>query len=214
MKLYLIRHGESQGNLEGKIQGSMDFPLSSLGEKQVDLIGSFFKDIHLDTLYSSDLTRAYETAKKIGEVKDVTIHTWDKIREVHLGPMQGLTREEIKVKYPITQEKSIITSGIAGTETVDELTARCEYVLDQLTKVHKKDSVALVSHGGFISIFLMYLISKEQWSTLQRPFVIGNTSVTLVEWQVEQDTPLIHYTNRTAHLDSLNVEQQAKRGVL
>ena len=214
MKLYFIRHGESQGNLEGKIQGSMDFPLSALGEKQVDLISSYCNDIHLDYIYSSDLTRAYETAKKIGEVKELPVRKWEKIREVHLGPLQGMTREEIKDKYPITQEKSIITSGIAGTETVEELTERCQSLLDQLEKAHKNDSVALISHGGFISIFLMFMIAKDQWASLQRPFVIGNTSVTLIEWHGGQETPLLHYTNRTAHLDSLNVEQQAKRGVL
>lgn len=214
MKLYLIRHGESQGNLEGKIQGSMDFPLSSLGRDQVDLISSYCKDVHLDYLYSSDLTRAYDTAEKIGETKGLPVRKWEKVREVFLGPLQGLTREEIKEKYPITQEKSIITSGIAGTETVEELTERCQSVVDQLLNVHANDSVAIVSHGGFISIFLTYLIANDQWAALKRPFVIGNTSITLVEWADGQDTPFIHYTNRTAHLDTLHAEQQAKRGVL
>ncbi|MCM2676776.1 histidine phosphatase family protein [Alkalicoccobacillus plakortidis] len=214
MKLYLIRHGESMGNLQGKIQGAMDFPLSELGTKQVDLISAYCKEMKLDYIYSSDLTRAYDTAKKIGETTKRSVQTWDKIREVYLGPLQGLTRDEIKEKYPITVKKSIITSGIEGTETKEELTERCRLVLQELKQEHMNESVAIVSHGGFISILLMYILVGDKWSDFHRPFVIGNTSVTLLEWPNDADLPYLHYTNRTAHLDSLEAEQHAKKGVL
>ncbi|MDQ0208282.1 histidine phosphatase family protein [Alkalicoccobacillus murimartini] len=214
MKLYLIRHGESVGNLEGKIQGSMDFPLSDLGKKQVDLISAYCKEIKLDYIYSSDLSRAHETAKKIGAATNLEVETWDKIREVYLGPLQGLTRDEIKEKYPITIKKSIITSGITGTESEKELTERCRVVLEQLKQAYSNESVALVSHGGFISILLMYIMAGDNWPSFHRPFVIGNTSVTLIEWPNGEEQPYLHYTNRTAHLDSLEAEQHAKKGIL
>lgn len=212
MNLYLIRHGESQGNLEGKIQGWMDFPLSDLGKKQIHSVATYSKDIHLDYLYSSDLKRAYDTAQAIGHAKNLTVHTWDKIREVQLGPLQGLTRAEIYERYPVTKEKSILTSGVEGTETVERLTARCQHVIEQLLHAHKKDHVAIVSHGGFISILLMYILTGEQWSTFHRPFQIGNTSFTHIEW-TEGNKPLIHYMNRTQHLESMN-DISPKMGLL
>lgn len=214
MKLYLIRHGESLGNLQGKIQGTMDFPLSELGKQQVDLISSYCENINLDSLYSSDLERAHATATAIGESTGLPVQAWDQIREVHLGPLQGLSRAEIKEQYPETVKNSIITSGIEGTETIDELTLRCKTVLEQLQEQHSSDSVALVSHGGFISIFLMYVLVGEKWPDFHRPFVIGNTSVTFLEWMDEKEQPYLHYTNRTAHLDTLEAEQHAKKGVL
>lgn len=214
MKLYLIRHGESLGNLQGKIQGTMDFPLSELGKQQVDLISSYCENINLDSLYSSDLERAHATATAIGESTGLPVQAWDQIREVHLGPLQGLSRAEIREQYPETVKNSIITSGIEGTETIDELTLRCKTVLEQLQELHSSDSVALVSHGGFISIFLMYVLVGEKWPDFHRPFVIGNTSVTLLEWMDEKEQPYLHYTNRTAHLDTLEAEQHAKKGVL
>ncbi|MEK4564207.1 histidine phosphatase family protein [Alkalihalobacillus sp. FSL R5-0424] len=214
MKLYLIRHGESLGNLQGKIQGTMDFPLSDLGKQQVDLISSYCQNINLDFLYSSDLERAYATAKTIGDSTGLDVQAWEQIREVHLGPLQGLSRDEIREQYPETVTNSIITSGINGTETVEELTTRCKNVLEQLHTQHSSDSVALVSHGGFISIFLMYVLVGEKWPEFHRPFVIGNTSVTLLEWMNDKEQPYLHYTNRTAHLETLEAEQHAKKGVL
>lgn len=181
----------------------MDFPLSELGRKQVEAVARHFKDIRLDYLYSSDLARAFETAQAIGQAKDLTVHPWDKVREVHLGPFQGLSREAIYEQFPMTKEKTILTSGVEGTETVEQLTARCHHVILQLQLAHKNDHVAIVTHGGFISIFLMYMLTGDKWSTYHRPFQIGNTSITHIEW-ISENKPLIHYTNQTEHLEPLN----------
>lgn len=99
MKLYLIRHGESLGNLQGKIQGTMDFPLSDLGKQQVDLISSYCQNINLDFLYSSDLERAYATAKTIGDSTGLDVQAWEQIREVHLDHFKDF--QEMKLENSI-----------------------------------------------------------------------------------------------------------------
>jgi uncharacterized phosphatase len=213
MNLYLIRHGESVGNLTGKIQGCKDYPLSELGKQQVGSVAHYLKSSQLNYLYSSDLTRAYDTAAIIGKSKGLTVHKWDKVREVNLGPLQGLSRAEIYEKYPITVERSILTSGIKGTETINDLTKRCQYVIDQLQLAHENDHVGIVSHGGFISIFLMYLLTGEQWHTYHRPFQIRNTSITHIEWPKRSKKPLIHYTNWTEHLELL-LDNKSQKGAL
>jgi uncharacterized phosphatase len=204
MNLFLIRHGESTGNLAGKIQGSSDYPLSDLGRKQAEYVADYLKDLQLDYIYSSDLSRAYHTAEVIAKKQKKSVHKWEKVREVHLGPLQGLTRAEIYEKFPQTVDYSILTSGILGTETIEALTNRCQYVIDQLQMAHKNHHIAIVSHGGFISIFLMYLIAGEQWHKLHRPFQIGNTSISHIEWPRNRTKPIIHYINQTGHLDTLN----------
>ncbi|NEU31863.1 histidine phosphatase family protein [bacterium LRH843] len=212
MNVYLIRHGESMGNQTGKIQGIMDFALSEFGREQVQLLASYFERVQLDYVYSSDLSRAYETAQAIGQAKKLSVHAWDQIREVNLGPFQGLSRAEIYERFPITKEKSILTSGLEGTETIEQLTARCKHVKKQLQLAHNKDHVAIVSHGGFISIFLMYLLTGDEWHTYHRPFQIANTSITHIEW-TDEGQPLIHYLNQTGHLETLQTDQQ-KKGLL
>ncbi|WP_227938002.1 histidine phosphatase family protein [Alkalihalobacillus deserti] len=213
MNLYLIRHGESTGNLAGKIQGWENFPLSELGRRQAELVANYLKDIQLDYIYSSDLIRALDTARVIAKIKKQTVNEWAKVREVHLGPLQGLSRSEIYERFPEAGEKSILTSGVKGTETVEELTARCKYVVDQLQRAHKSDHVAIVSHGGFISILLMYLLTGEQWHTLHRPFQIGNTSISHIEWPKNRQKPLIHYINRTGHLEHF-IDETNNMGLL
>lgn len=162
MHLFLIRHGESVGNRSGKIQGWIDFPLSELGKKQAELVARRFSDEKLDAIYSSDLVRAYETAKEIALKKGMTVRRWPSVREVYLGPFQGLTRKEIYEKYPEVKKKTILTSGVPETETVAELTERCRLVINDLQTKHDDERVAVVSHGGFISILLMYILTGEK----------------------------------------------------
>ncbi|WP_100406374.1 histidine phosphatase family protein [Bacillus solitudinis] len=200
MNLFLIRHGESVGNKLGKIQGCLDFELSDLGKRQAELVGEFFKTTQLDYIYSSDLERAYQTAYAIAKNKEANVHKWDKVREVYLGPFQGLSREEIFLQYPEAKERSILTSGVMGTETTNTLTERCRYVVNQLQRAHSKHNVAIVSHGGFISIFLMYLMLGDAWKDKHRPFQIDNTSITHIEWKGIGNSPLFHYVNRNNHL--------------
>lgn len=215
MKLYMIRHGESEGNRAGKIQGSMDFPLSELGVKQADAVAQFCKTIGADYLYSSDLIRAFDTAQAIGTELVIPVRKWEALREVDLGPLQGMTREEIAEQFPETKGKQLIASGIEGTESVEQLTARCESILHQLKQAHREnESLILVSHGGFISCLLTYLIAGDHWSSMERPFVIGNTSVTMIEWDDKANRYLLHYTNRTAHLETIAADLNARHGLL
>lgn len=211
MNLYLIRHGESEGNVAGKIQGQADYVLTEEGRQQAALVGKYIEEIGIDYLYSSDLLRAFETAEIVSTAVKIRPQAWELVREVHLGPLQNLTRDEIYEKYPQTVESSIITSGIEGTESSTELTKRCEAVVEQLLQIHRNQDVAIVSHGGFISVFLMYLIIGDKWPAYKRPFRIGNTSVTHIEWKDDQTSPVIHYTNQQEHLRSQHFKQ---RGLL
>ncbi|MGO4889802.1 histidine phosphatase family protein [Anaerobacillus sp. MEB173] len=210
MKLYLIRHGESEANRIGKIQGCQDFPLSSLGKEQASKLGDHMSSITLDYLYSSDLTRAYETAKAIEARQPVSANKWDRIREVGLGPFEGKTKDEIYGLYPEMRSLPLLTSGIKGTETIEQLTERCRYVCDQLLRAHDRHQVALVSHGGFISILIMFIMLGEEWSQHHRPFQIDNTGITLIDWQHGQK-PMIEYINRNTHL--LDLEEHYRKSI-
>lgn len=202
LKLYLIRHGQSTANDQGIIQGCKDFPLSELGKEQAKLVGEFFINQKFDAIYSSDLTRAYDTASEVSKHQNVPIEKWEKLREVNLGPLEGKTRREMEREFPqVKDSSSILTTGLEGTETIVQITERCHDVCQHVLQMHKHldHEVALVSHGGFISIFLMYLMFGEEWNEAHRPFVVGNTGVTKVEFNRE-GKPVFHYINRDTHL--------------
>ncbi|TMW70598.1 histidine phosphatase family protein [Alteribacter natronophilus] len=200
MIVYLIRHGQSEANEKGIIQGHAEFPLSKLGEMQADFAGEALKDTHLDAIFTSDLGRARKTAEAIAARHPLEAVSWEQIREVGLGPLEGKTRNEMTVAFPDLKIDSLLTSGIEGAETVENITKRCAKVTEQLTAAYSGKKVALVSHGGFISIYLMYLIAGENWGELNRPFMIGNTGITKVEWR-QNGQVKFHYVNQTAHLE-------------
>ncbi|OLO25597.1 histidine phosphatase family protein [Alkalihalophilus pseudofirmus] len=206
MYLYFIRHGESEGNKLGIIQGWQDFSLSGVGKKQAEQLAHFLESKPLDFIYCSDLTRAYETASVVAERQQLTAHKWEKLREINLGPLEGKTRKEIDDQYPEVKEHSLLTSGVVGTESVSEITSRCKYLLDQMSHAHDGKHVALVAHGGLISIMLMYILLGDEWHLYHRPFQIDNTSITLVEFKSDRK-PSIHYINRTTHLELEELQQ-------
>lgn len=197
--VYFIRHGQSEANSQGIIQGHAEFPLSDLGRKQASLVGKWMANIHLDEIFSSDLQRAMLTAEEIGKHQSVSVKSFEMVREVGLGPLEGKTRKQMYEEFPDLQSDALLTSGIKGTETIAAVTNRCSHVVNKLKNDYNNESVAIISHGGFISIMLMYLIAGDQWPMLKRPFVIGNTGVTKVELG-HDDSVKLHFTNRMDHL--------------
>ncbi|WP_240375797.1 histidine phosphatase family protein [Bacillus piscicola] len=198
MEIYLIRHAQSLGNISGTIQGCQDVLLSEEGKKQADLLSRYFMNVELDRLYSSDLIRAQETAKALEKHQKVKAETIPMIREVNLGPLQGKTRQQIYEEYPETRKNNILQSGIEGTESEKEITERCYQFYKLLRGIKEGEKAAFVSHGGFLTIFLMYLLAGEKWHTLHRPFYLENTGVSKLSWTKEKLS--IHYINQYHHL--------------
>ncbi|WP_078577582.1 histidine phosphatase family protein [Salipaludibacillus agaradhaerens] len=198
--IYFIRHGQSEANSKGIIQGHADFPLSDLGIRQAELAGKWLANVELDAIYASDLGRAMVTAEHIAAHQDLKVQSWPRLREVGLGPLEGKTREEMAIDYPQLKAEALLTSGIQGTEPVENLTERCAHLVEKMTQTHPDGSIAAVSHGGFIGIFLTYMIAGADWYKMNRPFMIGNTGITKVSLS-QTGKAAIHYTNRTEHLD-------------
>lgn len=199
MEIFLIRHGESEGNKAAKLQGCEDFDLTVKGKRQALKLGKYFSELSLDYIYSSDLSRAYNTAKAIEKYQLVQTKASKDLREIYLGPLQGKTREQIYDEYPEVKNKNLLHSGLKGTETDEQITARCRHLYHLLKEINDNEKAAVISHGGFLSIFLMYLLAGEEWHTLHRPFKINNTGVTKLSWR--EGKLSIHYINQYHHLE-------------
>ena len=98
-RLYLIRHGETLWNIERRAQGIKNIELSQRGIAQGKLLAQRLKKQKIDIIYSSDLSRAYETASIIGKEIDKPVYTLPEIREMNFGDWEGLTMSEIKENY-------------------------------------------------------------------------------------------------------------------
>ncbi|MGY4690565.1 histidine phosphatase family protein [Salibacterium sp. K-3] len=198
MAVYLIRHGESEGNRTSKVQGAGDYDLSTKGKEQAEKLGESMADLSLDHFYCSDLTRARETAAAIEKRQLQKAIPSKDFREIYLGPLEGKTRDQIYEMYPQVRHKTILRSGLEGTETDEEITIRCEKLYHLVKSIKEGENAAIVSHGGFLTIFLMYLLAGEDWNNLHRPFRIDNTGVSKISWKDEK--LVIHYINQYHHL--------------
>ncbi|MBK9766664.1 MAG: histidine phosphatase family protein [Chloracidobacterium sp.] len=99
-RLYLIRHGQSAGNAEGRFGGHGPTPLSDLGRRQAEMTANILAKEGIAAIYSSDLQRAVETAEPLAKLLDLPIHQSPAFRERHVGVLEGLTFDESKAAYP------------------------------------------------------------------------------------------------------------------
>lgn len=154
MNLLLIRHGQTNWNLEQRFQGQSDIPLNETGRKQAQALAERLAAENFDAIYSSDLQRAIETAhiiRKSGFQPDA------RLREVNFGDWEGLTYDEIKVKHPETLaawENDIFKNAPPNGETLEGLAVRVQSMLDELRMKHQDQRILIVAHGGVLQTLI------------------------------------------------------------
>ncbi|MCX7955654.1 MAG: histidine phosphatase family protein [Patescibacteria group bacterium] len=156
---YLVRHGLTDWNIESRLQGQSDIPLNKKGEEQArQAAEKYFKNIHFDAVYSSDLVRAKKTAEIITLNKKITIETTKILRERSFGPHEGKTIKQMEKELKMDLEKlrtlSYKEAKKIGFETDDELMTRFLPFIRELALGYQGKTVLLVSHGSVIRIFL------------------------------------------------------------
>ncbi len=154
---FFLRHGESEGNVVGMMQGRRDAPLTERGREQVRKTAAWFGEqrIEIDAVLTSPLVRASETASIIAAANAYPEPVpSDPLTELYMGPFSGLTLHEIRERYP--EEYAAFTVGsweaVPGAEPVRSLTTRAIECWEAL--VHTANSgtprVLSVSHGGML----------------------------------------------------------------
>ena len=151
--LGLIRHGVTDWNAAGKIQGQTDIPLNSEGRRQAEVLADWLQQdgIPWDAIYSSDLQRAYKTASIIADTLQLTeVHVDPRIRERVLG-CGRLDGGGTVARYGESLEG-------AGMEAEERIIARGKQFLDDLLAAKGGQRLLIVSHGGFLKRFNKLLI--------------------------------------------------------
>ena len=197
MKLILVRHGETDSNVQEIVQGQLPVPLNSRGFEQAKKVGLRLKTEKIDVIYSSDLKRAKQTAAEIARFHKIPLIYSVLLRERKFGRLEGMPSEEYK--------KLRASSGIPrhlyrppGGESYSDVSKRVRGFLSMIKKRHENENVLLVSHGGVLRIFVALLTKKP----LKEVFDIEahkNTAVSVIELR-RGSPPKIHYLNSTEHL--------------
>ena len=203
-EIILVRHGETAWNVEERMQGQLDSPLTKLGMAQTQAVAKRLQQETFTTLYSSDLGRAYQTAAAIAALTGHAIQTDERLREKHFGIIQGLRSTEIQSTYPgIYAERGMHSPDyvVPGGESTRQVLTRSWAALHEWAVRHPGERIVAVTHGGVISGLLKHVLglSLEQ----PRRFEILNTSLHLVSytdetWWVETLNDVHHLRNLPA----------------
>jgi len=149
--ILLARHGETDWNRQSRWQGHADAPLNDLGRQQARELAEALADEPISAIYSSDLRRAYETARIVGDRLGCDVTAIRDLREVDVGEWSGLSVGEVHERFPLGVERwRAGGKGWEAGESYAELGARVVAALERIADSHPDDTVLVVSHGGAI----------------------------------------------------------------
>jgi 2,3-bisphosphoglycerate-dependent phosphoglycerate mutase len=161
-KLIVVRHGETQWNIEGRWQGHDDSPLTLKGRKQAKAVAQCLSKSDFSVIYSSDLGRAFHTAEIISETTGKKIIPDDRLRERHLGVFQGLTLSEMSEKQPEVfkeYQNSNPDHIIPEGESIRQIYTRSIACFNEIAQKHVGEAIVIVTHGGVLNGLVRYVNS-------------------------------------------------------
>lgn len=153
-ELILIRHGETEWNSLGRLQGHQDSQLSAKGLRQADALAARLASVSFHALYCSDLGRALETARRIAVRTGHTVVQDTRLRERGLGILEGLTREEASQRHPEVFAEYAAGGPdfvVPGGESASQRLRHAVECLRELGARHAGGRIVLVTHGGVLS---------------------------------------------------------------
>jgi alpha-ribazole phosphatase len=199
MRLYLIRHGQTDWNLNHRFQGQSDVSLNGTGMEQVLKIAQRLSNVNIDAIYSSDLRRAIQTAEEIAKYFKLSLNTDSRWREQSFGAWEGLTFSEMQAAasdlLKAWRADPLHNSPPQG-ETLIQLSARVEAALSELKMRHAGQNVLLVSHGGV----LMTLACLALGVDLQKYWQFSFSSASISEIAFYEEGAILNSMNDTSHL--------------
>lgn len=199
--LILLRHGETEWNLNGRWQGqAADTALTDLGRAQARLAACRLQRYPIDVIYSSDLSRAFETAQIVGAAVGLTPVAEPGLRESNVGAWTGLTWTEIEARFPDETAAMIAGEDVrrGGGESFGELQVRLAATVEALASRHPGQTLLLVSHGAALRSVVAHALGASL-PQMHRIAIGGNTSLSILQYEVGRFR-LISY-NDTAHLN-------------
>jgi probable phosphoglycerate mutase len=201
MHLFLIRHGETDWNSQGRIQGHTDTPLNARGIAQAQQLATRFAGEPLDALYASPLARARATAEIIAQKIGAQVICDERLKEKGIGALEGLTAEEFKQRHPdlyAAWHHATTRVELPGEESIPVFQQRIQTFLDDVCARHSHDArIALVTHGGTLG---MLIATAAGFDTSKRlPFWFDNASVSVIE--IGNARPRLRLLNDRCHLN-------------
>ena len=185
MKIYLVRHGQSKANEKNLFLGHGDLDLTSVGIEQAKRTAEYLKTVNADVIYSSDLLRAFNTAKQTADLINLPIVIDKGLREIDCGEWDFVPFDEIKVRYKEGYDvwiNDVANARCDGGESVREVLDRLAKTVTKIARDNLGKTVLIFSHATAIRCFAAYCKSGGVDGVKDIPWA-NNASVTEVEYE-------------------------------
>ena len=205
-RLYLVRHGQSNGNAEGRFGGHGPTPLSELGQKQAEATAKLLAKEGVNAIFSSDLHRAVQTAEPLSKLTEIPIISTSAFRERNVGVLEGLTFDESKQTFPKDYYALVnrnVHHVITDGESYRHLLRRSTTQLWEILRDHMGGRIAIFSHTGAICFMTLHLMGAIRRDTKQTPWIVtSNCGINRFEIRGRNNVRILAL-NDTRHLSSV-----------
>lgn len=209
-RIIAVRHGETAWNVAARIQGQLDVGLNDMGRWQARRVGEALAAEPITMVYTSDLGRAHETARSIGDATGVPVVPEQGLRERSFGSFEGKTFSEIEETWPDQAQnwrKRIPEwQPPEGGESLLQLRERVSRTVNELASRHPGEQIVLVAHGGVLDA--LYRIATRQEVNSPRTWELPNGAINRLLWTPEGFT-LVGWSD-TQHLDHEALDENAR----
>ncbi|MFB3886904.1 MAG: histidine phosphatase family protein [Thermodesulfobacteriota bacterium] len=204
--VYLIRHGQTAWNKEEIFRGRADVSLNSVGLREAELVGEYLKGTEIHAIYSSPLSRARETARRIAQFFNLKVQFLEGINDMSFGRWEGHPLREIQITdrelYQQWREEPHLVR-IPGGETLDEVRVRAMAALDQVAQYHHGKTVVLVSHRVVNKVIICGILGIDNSHFWQ----IGQDTAAINRIQFQEGRYVLSLLNEGCHLKPLKEER-------
>lgn len=203
MKVYLVRHGQTDWNNEFRLQGSKDIELNKTGIEQAEKVGARLANSNIKKIYSSNLKRALKTAEVINKYINTDIIIKEDIQEMNLGEWEGKRWGDIQIEYAEYLKRwfeHIDRCPSPGGESYNDLKKRAFSVMNEIVKNElEAEEVLIVSHGAVIKTILCSILNLDLKN--RGNFEIHNGSLSVVEYSIEKGVFRVLSINDVSHFE-------------
>ncbi|WP_283678867.1 histidine phosphatase family protein [Lentilactobacillus sp. Marseille-Q4993] len=187
-RLYFVRHGKTEWNLESRYQGAGgDSPLLEQSYQEIKQVGEFLKDIEFAHIYASPIKRARDTALGIRKQlsKQPPITFLSRLEEFHLGKMEGMKFADVKAEFPEEAENFKLhpdkyDNSVIGGESYPDVIARMTPAIQEIVQANPDQNVLIVSHGAALNAEMNHLLGASL-PDLKKRGGLANTSTTIID---------------------------------
>lgn len=186
-RIIAVRHGETDWNVQTRIQGQLDIGLNAQGQWQAQRLGRALAEEDIACIYSSDLSRAHATAQAVAQHHaHVPLRLDPGLRERGFGVFEGHTYADIVAQWPEdarrwrTREPDFAP---AGGESPVQVMQRVARTVDALAAAHVGAQIVLVAHGGIMD--MLYRLATQQSVSAYRSWELRNTAINRLLWTPE-----------------------------